>query len=311
MGACAEIPGINTEISKAKKCSQDLKKQQDELTKQEASLKQQAEKLQTNIKQTQLRLEKHQNQLKDTLEQKRRFDDARLQFTRKANHVRTNLGKRVPAARFWLKERQEALKEFERYDHFLAGSRSRDGNSATTSSSGYDSPLADFADNKAPSEKLPFDENDPDRILYSLLPFIIRIRNGQLNYILGKQGERVAARILSEQFGVTISAIATAQGVDLMSGEKRNGKFICAEVKTGTSDKPFEQLLNRAYGDHLQCSDEWLRNVGIPDPGSVVVFGVLINPQTESCMIYRRMDDLAEHWDPIRSSWFPFTDFKD
>ncbi len=311
MGACAQIPGVNHEISQAKIRTQELKKQQDDLTKQETSLKQQKQKLETNIKETKLRLDKHQEQLRKTQEQKQKLDNARQQFLLKANQVRANQGRRVPAARFWLQQRQEALKEFERSGQPLPGGTASSGASSSVSSGYNDFPTAELNEKKSPDDWQAFNENDLEAVLISLLPVLLNKRSGQLNHLMGKHGERVAARILSEHTGVTISAVATAQGVDLLSGKKRNGKYIVAEVKTSAAEKPFGQMLTRAYGGHLQCSDEWLKNVGIPDPALVQVFGIHINPQTESCMIYRRIDSLAEHWEPVRSTWFPLTDFMD
>jgi len=303
--ACSDATRLGDELQKAQKQMQQLGKEQAQLQQQETALSQQKKQLTTTINQLQARLEKSRDQYQKTQAQQRQLDQSWQQFSKKSSQVRENLSRRVPAARSWLAERQKALQDFERSSQSLPGSSWGSADSGLASSPSEQPSASSFVE-AVPQQMT---ESEADQILFSMLPFVLKKRIGQLNHMMGKHGEKVAAKILEEHLGVTIMALATAQGVDVYGSQKGNRKFIAAEVKTSITNKPFANLLNRAYGGHIQCSDGWLKAVGITDPNSVDVFGVHINPETESCMIYRRMDRKAENWEPIRGKWFPLTDF--
>jgi len=302
--ACSETARLGGEKFKLQMEIQQMQKLESQLAMQESTLIQQRTKLESTIKKLQTRLEKSQDQIKKTQAQEQKLDQSWRQFSQKASQVRGNLNKRVPSARAWLLERQKALQDFEHSSQSLPGV-SWSGADSGRSSSTSEQAAYSFAE----ADSQPMTEREADQILLSMIPYLLKKRVGQLNYMLGKHGEKVAAKILEDYAGVTITALASAQGVDVYGSQKGNHKFIAAEVKTSNTDKHFSKLLNRAYGGHIQCSNGWLKAVGISDPDSVDVFGVLINPETEKCMIYRRLDSTAENWEPIRTDWFPLTDF--
>ena len=92
---------------------------------------------------------------------------------------------------------------------------------------------------------------------------------------------------------MTITAIAKAQGPDIYARAANNTEVV-VEVKTSVQDKPFEKLLQPGYG-HKQCSDGWLKAVGV-DPDSVRVLGVHIDMEKETVSIYQRANGDATQW---------------
>jgi fructose-1,6-bisphosphatase/sedoheptulose 1,7-bisphosphatase-like protein len=127
----------------------------------------------------------------------------------------------------------------------------------------------------------------------SALPYYLKQTIGQASHQMGKVGEQIAARVLEQSRDLRVVEMAKAQGVDI----KMQGKgqiSVAVEVKTSVQGKPFNQLLGEGYG-HKQCSDGWLKAVGV-NPTQITVMGVHINPETETVSVYQRQDSGATQW---------------
>lgn len=127
----------------------------------------------------------------------------------------------------------------------------------------------------------------------SILPYYLSRTAGKASYEMGKIGEQIAEKVLEQSQGLRIVERATGKGVDIKA-QRGASTSVAVEVKTSTDDKPFGQLLGRGYG-HKQCSDGWLKAVGV-DPTQATVMGVHINPHRETVSIYRRVDSNADQW---------------
>lgn len=136
-----------------------------------------------------------------------------------------------------------------------------------------------------------------------VIPPLLRSRVGKLTYEMGKEGEKVAAEILSEQHNIRITAIAKSTGVDV-EGRNSSGKTVAVEVKTSSSqNSSFQKMLGNGYG-HRQCSDGWLEALGY-DPKTTDVMGMLIDvsdPDRPVGTLYKRVDSNANSWVPIRKN---------
>lgn len=134
---------------------------------------------------------------------------------------------------------------------------------------------------------------DPS-LMVPLLPYYTKLVGIRYASEVGKAGEQVAETVLEKSQQVKVVERTTGKGVDLKA-RGPGGKVIVAEVKTSTlEDKPFDQLLEDGYG-HKQCSDGWLKAVGV-DPSKARVLGVRINPERETVSLYRRRDRGANQW---------------
>ena len=132
--------------------------------------------------------------------------------------------------------------------------------------------------------------------LPSALPVYLKYTAGRTSYEMGKLGETVAEKVLEQSMNLKIVERTKAQGVDLKATGK-GGTSVTIEVKTSVQKKSFRSLLGTGYG-HKQCSDGWLKAVGV-DPSKTEILGIHINPETERVTVYRRDDSSATSWTPI------------
>ena len=157
-----------------------------------------------------------------------------------------------------------------------------------------------------PAEQIQINAAAIAQYLPFYLPSYLKSTIGSLSYDLGKAGEQIAEKVLEQTHNVKITERARAQGVDLRGTTGRGGEVV-VEVKTSTQDKPFHQLLGQGYG-YKQCSDPWLKHVGVENPSEVRVLGVHIDPRRETVSIFQRTDNTGNSWRCVRRD-VPLSEF--